>query len=50
MERHERTILVVDDDRHIIEMLPPLLSQYGYRTVAVDNAEKALRELREKNI
>jgi two-component system NtrC family sensor kinase len=38
---------VVDNDRHIIEMLPSLLTQYGYRTVAFDNAEKALRALQE---
>ena len=44
-EKQKRTVLVVDDDRQIIEMLTTFLSQNGYRTVAVDNAEKALCEL-----
>jgi two-component system NtrC family sensor kinase len=43
----ERTILAVDDDRQVLEMLPPVLAQFGYRTITVDSAEKALRELRE---
>jgi two-component system NtrC family sensor kinase len=46
-ERRERKILVVDDDWQIREMLPPVLAQYGYCSVAVDTAEKAVEELRE---
>ncbi len=45
-----RTALIVDDDDAMREMVASLLSEEGFRTVDVDNAEKALELLRERDV
>lgn len=49
-ENRKRTILVVDDDPQISDMLPTMLAQINYRGIAVDSAEKALQLLRDSTI
>lgn len=46
-EKLKRTILLVDDDRQLLEMLATMLAQNGFQSIAVNNAEMALKELRE---
>jgi CheY-like chemotaxis protein len=45
--RHERVVLVVDDDEAIRESLADLLSDEGYRTMTATNGAEALDKLRE---
>jgi DNA-binding response OmpR family regulator len=42
------TILVVDDEQSILEVLEQFLSQRGYRVVAAETAEDALRRIGEE--
>lgn len=44
-EKRKRTILVVDDDIRIIEILSKMLSENGYHTLAAETGEKALQQL-----
>lgn len=45
-----RTILVVDDDRQVLESPLLLLSAYEYKVLTADNAEAALVKLREADV
>lgn len=45
-----KTVLVVDDDFHILESLRLLLSAYGYETVTADNATGALARLKDRDV
>jgi two-component system response regulator GlrR len=45
MSEHRATILVVDDDSDLLQLLSFRLRTVGYHVVAVDSAEKALDQL-----
>ncbi len=47
IEKRVRTVLVVDDDPHIIDMLQGVLSRSDYRTIVAENAGVALKALEE---
>ena len=44
--RERQTVLVVDDDHHVLESILLLLSAHGYKVLTADNAEAALDKLR----
>lgn len=46
----KKTVLVVDDDYHILESLRLLLDAYGYDAVTADNAAGALDKLRDMDV
>jgi CheY-like chemotaxis protein len=41
-----KTILLIEDDRDICEIVTQVLDEEGYRTVAVSNGAEGLRQLR----
>ncbi len=43
-----RTILVVDDDRAILEMLEEILQAHAYEVVLAENGPEGLRHVRDK--
>lgn len=45
-----RTILAVDDEEHILELLSYNLEKEGYRILTADNGEKALNVLEEHRV
>ena len=46
----KHTVLVVDDDRHVLESLLLLLSAYEYKVLTADNASTALDKLRNADV
>lgn len=44
----KKTILVVDDEKHIVTYLETLLRDNGYDTIAAPDGEVALKEMRTK--
>jgi putative two-component system response regulator len=46
----KHTILVVDDDNHVLESLLLLLTAYGYQVITANNAATALEKLRETDV
>ncbi|HIC90048.1 MAG TPA: response regulator transcription factor [Anaerolineae bacterium] len=44
----KETLLVVDDERHIVELARMYLEVEGYKVIAAENGEEALRQWREK--
>ena len=45
----ERTILIVDDDINIRDILTEIISEHGYKVVAVGNGEDAIKEVKKKH-
>ena len=41
----DRTVLVVDDDARVRDLLEDVISEQGYKVVAVDSGEKAIEEV-----
>ena len=48
--RERQTVLVVDDDHHVLESILLLLSAHGYKVLTADNAEAALDKLRDLDV
>jgi DNA-binding response OmpR family regulator len=46
----KRTIMVIDDQPEILELVSFTLQKEGYEVVPVEDAEKALQELKEKDV
>jgi putative two-component system response regulator len=48
--RRQPTILVVDDDHHVLESMLLLLGAYGYRVVTADSAFEALERMDDRDV
>lgn len=46
--KHEGSVIVVDDDPHVLEYMSLLLDQQGYLTYACNNAHDAMERLKER--
>ncbi|MGB9615393.1 MAG: response regulator, partial [Fervidobacterium sp.] len=46
----KKTIMIIDDQPEILELVSFTLQKEGYDVVPVEDAEKALQELKEKDV
>ena len=45
MEQHKQTILVIEDEVHIRDLVETILTDNGFVTTGCDSAEKALKKI-----